>query len=200
MKQVRTRIGDERGFTLILVLVLVVIIGLVLGMVGTTWKDFMQRTREEELFWRGDQYRRALKSFNEVKQGKGSQAFPAQLEDLVRDPRSPQVVRHLRRIYLDPMTGEDWDLVKDPSGRIIGVRSRSDLTPFRQSGFPKEYQNFEGRSKYSEWEFIYTPERKPQPVKGAPGGGVVPPPGGTKPAAGGAPLPGGTPHPVTGNP
>ncbi len=193
MRGIRTRIEDQRGFTLILVLVLVVILGLALGMAGTTWKDFMQRSREEELFWRGDQYRRALKSYNQLTQGKGSQASPNSLEDLVRDPRSLQMVRHLRRIYPDPMTGEDWDLVKDPGGRIVGVRSKSDLAPFRKSGFPKEYENFEGLTKYSEWEFIYTPETKPQPVKGAPVG--------TQPAAGVTPNPaGGSMHPVLGNP
>ena len=167
---------DERGFALLTVLVLVVVLGLALGLAGSSWTDIMQRAREEELFWRGDQYRKAIEAFYGVKHGGGLQVFPAKLEDLLRDPRSPGVVRYLRRLYPDPMTGGEWELIKDPSGRIQGVRSSSALRPFRQAGFPVGYENFEGRQNYSEWEFIYTPAR---PVPGT--RPTTPVPGGRKP-------------------
>jgi type II secretory pathway pseudopilin PulG len=154
------RLRDENGFTLLMVLVIVVIMGLGLGLAGSTWKDVMQRAREQELFWRGDQYRRAIRSFFEVRQG-GVAAYPASLDDLIRDPRFPGVQRHLRRLYRDPMTREDWDLVKDPSGRIIGVRSLSELKPFRQEGFPPGYEQFQGKTSYNQWQFIFTPSQAP---------------------------------------
>ena len=151
------RIGDQRGFALLAVLVLVVVIGLALGLAGNSWTNIVQRSREAELFWRGNQYRKAIGGYYGVRHGGQIQMYPAKLEDLVRDPRSPAIKRYLRRLYPDPMTGGDWVLIKDPSGRIKGVRSSSSRKPFRQAGFPKGYENFEGREKYSDWEFVYTP-------------------------------------------
>ncbi|TRO82429.1 hypothetical protein [Trichloromonas acetexigens] len=151
-------IGNQRGVTLLTVLVMVVVIGLTLGMAGTNWRALMQREREEELFWRGDQYRRAIESYQQVNHG-GLQRYPERLEDLLRDPRSLQVKRHLRRLYSDPMTGGDWVLVKDPAGGVKGVRSSSNDEPFKKDNFPEEYDTFVDRGKYSEWEFSYTPEK-----------------------------------------
>lgn len=192
------RIRGENGFTLLTVLVMIVVLGLALGLAGTTWKDVMQRAREKELFWRGNQYRRAIKGYYEAQKGAGL-AAPAKLEDLVKDPRSLQVRRYLRHLYPDPMTGEEWVPVKDSQGRIVGVRSGSDLEPFQQGGFPADYQNFEGRTKYSEWEFIYKPERKP--AGRTTGGKVAPQPGAPgAPGASGAPGAPATPATPAGQP
>lgn len=151
------RIRGQHGFALLTVLVMVVLLGLLMGMAGSSWKDLVQRAKEEELFWRGNQYRQAIEKFASARFGGGGlQTYPASLEDLLRDPRSPEVRRYLRHLYPDPMTGGDWDLIKDPSGRIMGVRSSSSLKPFRQAGFPAGYEGFEGSEKYSDWEFEYT--------------------------------------------
>jgi type II secretory pathway pseudopilin PulG len=189
---------NQRGATLMVVLVMMVVMGLSAGVAGTAWRDIMQKEREEELFFRGDQYRRAVESYYK---GKGMQqaagsvakgAYPPRLEDLLKDPRSAQTVRHLRRLYKDPMTRDpetgqeqDFELVKEGGevtglpggaqklGGIRGVRSTSDLTPFKQDRFPKLYEKFIGVSSYQQWEFIYEPQRE-QP----PGGPPVPKPGG----------------------
>ena len=58
------------------------------------------------------------------------------------------------------MTGDDWVLIKDKSGRITGLRSSSDLEPFKQDGFPEEYESFKGSESYSSWEFVYEPKSK----------------------------------------
>lgn len=152
--------GDERGAALLIVLVMMVVLGLAVGIAGSSWKTISQRAREAELLWRGDQYRKAIKSYYEVKHGRGGGLYPRKLEELVKDPRSLAAVRHIRRLYPDPMTGEDWDPVKDKSGRIIGVRSSSNLEPFKQDGFPAEYDAFTGSESYSRWEFVYEPEKK----------------------------------------
>jgi len=162
-----------------MLLVMVVVLGLAAGMTGQTWRAAMQRAREAELIWRGQQYRRAIESFYTNRGNKtGPKMFPAKLDDLVRDPRYPGVVRHLRKLYSDPMTGEDWELVKDPAERIIGVRSSSDLEPFQQDGFPKELEDFKGKTAYKEWEFVYKPPRK-TPQRGTPR--VPQPPGARTP-------------------
>jgi hypothetical protein len=55
------------------------------------------------------------------------------------------------------MTGADWDLVKDPNGRVIGVRSSSELEPFRKDGFPKSLDKLKGKEAYNKWEFVFEP-------------------------------------------
>ena len=158
----------ERGTALLTLLVAVVLLGLAAAKAGQSLAALMQREREDELLWRGQQYRQAIASYYGVKQG----MYPARLEDLLKDPRFPGTVRHLRRLYLDPMTGKEWEPVKDPAEKLIGVRSTSELTPFRQAGFPKVLENLDGKTKYSEWEFVFIPEKK---ATTTPSKGVRPP-------------------------
>jgi len=40
------------------------------------------------------------------------------LEELLEDPRFPNTVRHLRKPFADPMTGQaEWGLAKAPESR-----------------------------------------------------------------------------------
>lgn len=148
------RESGQRGAILLLLMVMVVIMGLAAGMAGQSWRATMQRAREAELLWRGEQYQKAIASYYAVRHG-ALQMFPAKVEHLLRDPRFPGTVRHLRKPYLDPMTGEDWELITDPSERIMGVRSKSDLEPFRKDGFPPALDKLKDKTSYQEWEFVY---------------------------------------------
>ncbi len=149
---------SQRGAALLLVLVAVTILGLATGIAGQSWRSLVQRSKEADLLWCGAQYRQAIEGYYHVKQGPKNR-YPAKLEDLLKDPRFPQPVRHLRRLYKDPMTGEDWEIIKSPEGGIAGVRSSSTLKPFRQDGFPKEEEAFAKKDSYREWEFVYQPGR-----------------------------------------
>lgn len=146
----------QRGAALLVLLVLVTVLGLSAGLAGQSWRSTMQQAREAELLWRGQQYQQAIASYYAVKHGP-HQMYPSKLEHLVRDPRFPGVVRHLRKLYPDPMTGEDWELVRDPAERIIGVRSSSELAPFKQDGFPENLEKLQGKGSYREWEFVFAP-------------------------------------------
>jgi type II secretory pathway pseudopilin PulG len=175
--------NSQRGAILLLLLVMVVILGLSASMAGQSWRSTMQKAREAELLWRGQQYQQAIASYYSVKHGP-QQMLPAKLEHLLRDPRFPSMVRHLRKLYDDPMTGEAWELVTDPAERIIGVRSSSDLMPFRKDGFPEELAEFKGKESYLEWEFVFAPPKKSRATKtGQPTRNpfVAPAPGSTKP-------------------
>jgi type II secretory pathway pseudopilin PulG len=157
----------QRGAILLLLMVMVVIMGLAAGMAGQSWRSSMQKAREAELLWRGQQYQQAVASYYAVKHGPQNM-LPAKLEYLLRDPRFPNVVRHLRKLYNDPMTGKEWELVTDPAERIIGVRSRSDMEPFKQDGFPKALDKLRGKSSYREWEFVFEPPKNPSASKATP--------------------------------
>ena len=165
----RRALRDQRGAALLVVLVMVVIVGLVAGLAGTSWQTIVQRAREAELFWRGDQYRRAIQSYYERGAGKKKVGqYPAKLEDLLKDPRSLSRKKHIRRLFADPMSSDDWQLVKDKGGRITGVHSSSSLKPFRQDGFPFEYESFAGAASYASWEFVYLPKNTPKTTKAPP--------------------------------
>ena len=162
-------LSSQRGMTLFTVLLAVVVIGLMLSLTGQTWSKVMQREREAELLFRGDQYRRAIESYYATGHA-GVGIYPRTLKDLIKDPRSAQIKRHLRKAYLDPFTNAEFELIGgggvgdggsssvQASGQIKGVRSASTLTPFRQDGFPEEYAAFKNARSYAKWEFIYTPK------------------------------------------
>lgn len=162
--------SGQRGAILLGLLVIVVIMGLGAGMAGQTWRSTVQKAREAELLWRGQQYQQAIASYYAVKHGPQG-ILPSKLEYLLRDPRFPGVVRHLRKQYVDPMTGEDWELIKDPAERILGVRSTSDLEPFKQDGFPPKLEKLQGKGSYSEWEFVFEPPKQTQKSKTSPAAG-----------------------------
>lgn len=186
-------VNNQRGLTLLVVLVMIVVLGLSAGLAGQTISSLMQQEREAELLWRGDQYRKAIGSyFAASAQGAVAlKAYPQRLEDLLRDPRSLATKRHLRRLYPDPMTGEPFQIIKDPGGRLVGVRSASEGVPFKKDGFPVEYEEFRDAEKYSAWEFRYAPPKvqpgatTPQPGTTAPAPGTtIPSPGTTTPSPG----------------
>ena len=61
--------AGQRGAILIMLLVMVVILGLAASMAGQSWRSTLQRAREAELLWRGQQYQQAIASYSSVKHG-----------------------------------------------------------------------------------------------------------------------------------
>lgn len=82
--------------------------------------------------------------------------LPKSLENLLLDPRFPGTVRHLRRLYRDPMTGGGWGLARRPEGGIEGVHSLSEVAPFRTHAFPEGMEAFEDKTAYREWLFRFS--------------------------------------------
>jgi hypothetical protein len=50
-----------------------------------------------------------------------------------------------------------WGLVRNASGELIGVFSRSPVKPLKRAGFPAELAGFENAQHYSDWKFVYQP-------------------------------------------
>lgn len=144
------------GFTYICLLMVMAIAGIGMAGVGIVWHQDAQREREKELLFIGDEYRKAIGSYYENSLSEVKQ-FPATLEDLVTDKRFPDIKRHLRKLYSDPMAlGKPWQLVLQ-QGQIIGVYSASKQTPIKKIGFQPPYETFGEAAEYSDWKFIYTP-------------------------------------------
>lgn len=99
----------------------------------------------------------------------GTGKYPDSLEQLLEDKRSGVTIRHLRKIYLDPMTKtDDWGLVAEPppedgsgatrsniSNGIIGVYSLSNKKPMKKENFPEHFAKFSEAETYQDWQFVF---------------------------------------------
>jgi type II secretory pathway pseudopilin PulG len=132
--------------------------GLGLAGVALVWHTAVQRDKEAELLFVGKQYRQAIASYY----ASGQREFPARLEDLLLDPRFPNVRRHLRRLYPDPMTGgTQWGLVK-LGDRIAGVYSLAPGTPLKEVPSGSTDEPPIGGKSYSDWKFVVDPRTQGQ--------------------------------------
>lgn len=182
----------DGGFTYLSLIILVAIIGLVSAS-ALKLGSVIQRSRaEQELLVIGAAFSEALQSYADATPS-GMPTQPPTLQALLKDPRFPGVRRHLRKLYVDPMTGKpDWGVVYlgDKVG-VLAVYSLSDAKPVKIGNFPARFQGLEGKVKISEWRFAAA--GKP----GAPGAlapplatpGIAPPTVPSSTPAPGAPPP-----------
>ena len=140
------------GFSYIGLLLFIAITGIELSIAGQAWQYQVRSEKEQHLLFVGGQFRSAIHSYYESTPGI-AKVYPLSLNDLLLDKRLPNVKRHLRQIYLDPMTGRaDWGLIKE-KGRIVGLYSRSPLVPFKHKGFNPEDAKFTAAKTYQDWVF-----------------------------------------------
>jgi len=150
MGAARTR---QAGFTYLGLLLAVALMGLLLTVAARVWSVTEQREREEQLLFAGDAIRLAIGSYYAH-----GHRYPNTIKDLLTDDRSPVPLRHLRRVYLDPMTnGTEWQLVLAPEGGIKGVYSASQLAPIKRRNFRDIDKTFADRDCYCDWKFVYEP-------------------------------------------
>lgn len=145
----------ESGFALVAALIAVAVVGLATAATAVSMSMVRRRADEEQLLYVGDQYRRAIQAYAESTPI-GQSRYPAQLADLLRDPRYPTVRRYLRALYPDPVTGRvDWFTVAAPGGGIMGIYSSSTKAPLKRELFEPPFQNFAHASSYANWRFCY---------------------------------------------
>lgn len=131
----------QKGFTYIGILIAVAFFGLASVGSARLLAATERVEREAELLFIGHQFRQAIKSY--VQTGPRAGQYPATLEDLLLDRRYPTTRRHLRRLFVDPITGKaDWGLVLAPEGGIMGVHSLSEREPLKRANFDLEDAEF----------------------------------------------------------
>lgn len=177
-----------RGFAYLWLLFTVAFLGLGLVLTAEVDSVAVQRDKEAELLSIGRQFREALRRYNARQAGPGQQ-YPATLDELLQDPRTPGVTRHLRQVFVDPMTGRaEWGLVR-VGGRIVGVHSLSEAKPIKQAIFDDDDQSFAQAKRYRDWAFTHPPTlllTSPEAQRAAQGMGPVQ---GSSAAAAVAPVP-----------
>ncbi len=150
-------ITGDKGVTYLAALMIITVMGIMLGKAGQSWNAQLEREREEELIFNGLQIQRALQRWYLPASGEHVATKLTDLKDLLKDPRTSQTVRRLRKLYRDPVSKKDWLLIMDPTKGIVGVRPDSDAQPFKQGGFTDELNTLAGKQKYRDWEFRYKP-------------------------------------------
>ena len=202
----------ERGYAMAALLIALAVIGVILGMAMPVWRTVVQREKEEELIFRGRQYARAIQLF----QRKYANAYPPNVDVLVeqrflrkkyKDPVSKdgefQVVYQSTLAQrpggvaaqagvsaMNPAgagqrgaaAGSSFGTqVAGPQGGVVGVASKNNARSIRV---------YNGRSVYSEWQFVWVPATT-TPRTG-PAGSVGPGQRGLQPGGGrSSPGPGG---------
>ncbi len=163
---------QQDGFTLIGLLFLVAGLGVAMAALGTVWHTQAQREKEAELLFIGGQFARAIASYQRMTPG-AEKKYPPNLEALLADARFPNTVRHLRRLYRDPISGaREWGLTRDEAGGITGIYSRSERKPMKKAGFGPGQEGFADAETYKDWLFVAsapsptpTPENATAPAK-----------------------------------
>ena len=131
-KSVLEPFNNQRGVTYLALMFFVVLIGISLMAVNQYWSVVLKRDREKELAFRGTRIKQAIERYAadfEVQKGTRQNHYPLKLEDLTKRPK-----RYLQTIYKDPITGEDFQLIKT-GAEIRGVRSASLDSPLDQVTF-----------------------------------------------------------------
>lgn len=144
----------QRGFTYLSLMILLAIIGLVTAS-AVKLGSVLQRSRaEQELLVVGAAFSDALQSYAEATPA-GQSTIPPSLQELLRDPRFPTPRRHLRKIFVDPVSGKaEWGVVYagEKTG-VLSVYSLSNARPVKISNFPARYAGFAGMNRISDWKF-----------------------------------------------
>ena len=165
-----------RGAILLLTLFAVAALGVLLTVAGRVWLTDMRREREAELLFVGREYVNALSRYSAATPAGGANQ-PERLDQLLLDDRQPATVRHLRRLYRDPLTGRpEWGLIK-AGNRIVGVYSLGAGVPVKQAGFSGTESAFNGAKSYADWRFVVAPAKgPPAAVEGGSAGEGAPTP------------------------
>ena len=141
------------GYAYLALLITAASLALLASALGlTVYSRETRMLKEQELIFRGLAYKAAIKSYYNA--SNGMKELPHSLGDLVLDPRFP-FKKHIRRLYLDPITGRMWTLITGPDGGISGVASPSKTKPIKRKNFPEQLKKFEDAEHYSDWIFDY---------------------------------------------
>ena len=148
------RYAANRGYTYVGLLIFVALFSLISAGTLRVGVTAQRRVAEQELLERGLALTRALESYARATPA-GQSAYPKVIDDLLRDSRYQKtVIRHLRRIDVDPITGRaEWGVVMTEDKRwVIGFHSLSDQKAWRRD-FPPPFDDFSDKPFYRDWVF-----------------------------------------------
>jgi type II secretory pathway pseudopilin PulG len=192
----------DLGHAMVALLVGLNVLAILMAVAMPVWSQLARREKEAELVFRGEQYKRAIGLYQR-RSGPGT--LPPSIDVLVNQ-------RFLRKAYKDPVTGEDFVLLRQgqvlpgqtgPAGRGSQAAGRGAATgqgpqPSAAQGVggivgvvsasrEESLRLYNGRNHYNEWEFVFVVQAEAPvlPGSGGRGGGRGEPAGGRGGAGGG---------------
>jgi type II secretory pathway pseudopilin PulG len=159
-----------RGFALIILMFAVFVLGLGLLIATPVWQTEMQRDKEEELIFRGNQYVEAVRIYVQKNPGR----FPSSLKELLDK-------KCIRRLYRDPLGPDgEWNVVLSPGQGPSGGRESAQevlIAPERtlpaikdprilgvvSSSMNKSIKIYNDQDSHDKWLFYYGYDPKKPP-------------------------------------
>ena len=200
------KLRGQHGYAMAALLVALAVMAIMMTAAMPTWRQMVRRDREAELVFRGQQYARAIGLYQR-KAGPG--VLPPNLDVLVDQ-------KFLRKKYKDPITGEDFDLLRAGAATAPGGPAQNPQTPpagvtpqpsaalqpgavaggisgVASKSKDESIREYNGRTHYNEWQFVFVPQvqQAGQGTGGGVGGGRGNPTTGPQR---GTPPPGGFPQ------
>ncbi len=150
---------NENGFGYLSILLLIMVMSITLGVATEKTDTALKREKEKELIFIGKQYQQAISSYYHQSPN-GLKALPESMQALVSDTRFIKNKHHLRKLFLDPMTNQPWEIIRNAQHKVTGVRSRSSeafqMHKDRLSTLV-EKKIVSNNMKYSDLKFEYQP-------------------------------------------
>jgi type II secretory pathway pseudopilin PulG len=185
----------EKGYAMAALLIGMSIMAILMTVAMPVWKTAVQREKEAELIFRGQQYARAI----ELYQRKLPGAAPPNLDVLLDQ-------KFLRKKYKDPITNDDFDLLSPnspgaglggapqqtggrgaapgrgatpaptgPAGRVGApgiIGAQAGISGVVSKSKASSLRLYNGRSHYNEWQFVHVPRAAAPGTGGGPGAGA----------------------------
>ena len=152
--------AKQKGYSLVVVMIAVIVMGIIAESAISLEAYQVKKSREAELLFRGMAYQNAILSYINAK-GAQQRQYPKRLQDLLSDPRFA-FRNHIRMLYTDPMNQtapldsdieDQWRILRNDKGGIIGVSSKSRNIPLKKAFFPTSLAHFSEAKNYSDWVF-----------------------------------------------
>jgi type II secretory pathway pseudopilin PulG len=133
------------GYTILLLMFMVFVMSIGLMIAVPVWQTQIQREKEEELIFRGNQYVEAIRLFQRKKPG----TFPKDFEELIEE-------KCLRKVFEDPMVPDgQWNLIL----MAQGPAARRTRQPTRRPGRSSTTQaQGRGGSAFSAQRILIAPQ------------------------------------------
>jgi type II secretory pathway pseudopilin PulG len=195
----------EGGYAMAALLTMIAVMSILLTAALPVWRHEMQREKEAELVFRGEQYVHAIQLFFSR-----FRTYPPNVDVLVKQ-------KFLRKKYLDPVTGKEFRPIyvgqlqqpgqapqgqpsqgQQPGGATLTQPGQIGLRPGQRppagagglmgvvsTSDEDSIMIYKGRTKYSQWQFLYAGATTRPGGPGGVGRPGFPGPGGRRPGRGG---------------
>ncbi len=147
----------QQGFAYLVVLFIAVALGLASTVTYENYSTLAKREREAQWLFVGQQYQQAISSYYHQSPN-GLKSLPTNLDDLVKDSRFVSIKRHLRQLYMDPITQDAWQVILNDNQQIVGVVSASQEPILQHAKIMQILPNAENIATYTELKFVFEPK------------------------------------------